>query len=350
MRPHQEIAFRVAYVITRNAADAEDATQDGLVKAWRALGRFRAGEPMRPWLLQIVANEARNRRRSAGRRERPRAARRRELLGGGGPLPRGGDARRGRARAPARGARAAARRRARGARLPLPAPALRGGDRRGARRRARHRQIALRAGARATEGERMNLEAELRALPIDWPQTPQFELALAQPPARAAGRSPSRSPSPAVAAALAVPESRGAILRFFHLGGVTIQVVDTLPHADERPLTAGLGPVDLDRIREARRPRAAAAAGRPAAAAPLHAGQRRLHRLRAPGAAGAPERVPGGGGVYLKKLAPATAPTSTASVDGARRALGLGRAATSSSSPASRRGSPETSSSGRPTG
>jgi RNA polymerase sigma-70 factor, ECF subfamily len=68
VRPHQEIAFRVAYVITRNAADAEDATQDGLVKAWRALGRFRAGEPMRPWFLQIVANEARNRRRSAGRR------------------------------------------------------------------------------------------------------------------------------------------------------------------------------------------------------------------------------------------------------------------------------------------
>ncbi len=68
--PHQEIAFRVAYVITRNAADAEDAVQDALVKAWRALGRFRAGEPLRPWLLRIAANEARNRRRSAGRRER----------------------------------------------------------------------------------------------------------------------------------------------------------------------------------------------------------------------------------------------------------------------------------------
>jgi RNA polymerase sigma factor (sigma-70 family) len=60
----------VAYVITGSAADAEDATQDALVKAWRALGRFRAGEPFRPWLLQIVANEARNRRRSAGRRLR----------------------------------------------------------------------------------------------------------------------------------------------------------------------------------------------------------------------------------------------------------------------------------------
>jgi RNA polymerase sigma factor (sigma-70 family) len=69
VRAHQEIAFRVAYLITRNAADAQDAAQDGIVKAWRALGRFRAGEPLRPWLLQIVANEARNRVRSTGRRE-----------------------------------------------------------------------------------------------------------------------------------------------------------------------------------------------------------------------------------------------------------------------------------------
>ena len=65
---YQGIAFRTAYVIARNAADAEEAAQDGFVKAWRALGRFRAGASFRPWLLQIVANEARNRRRSAGRR------------------------------------------------------------------------------------------------------------------------------------------------------------------------------------------------------------------------------------------------------------------------------------------
>ena len=65
---HQGIAFRTAYVIAGNAADAEEAAQDRFVKAWRALGRFREGAPFRPWLLQIVANEARNRRRSAGRR------------------------------------------------------------------------------------------------------------------------------------------------------------------------------------------------------------------------------------------------------------------------------------------
>jgi RNA polymerase sigma factor (sigma-70 family) len=65
---YQGIAFRTAYVIARNAGDAEEAAQDGFVKAWRALGRFREGSPFRPWLLSIVANEARNRLRSAGRR------------------------------------------------------------------------------------------------------------------------------------------------------------------------------------------------------------------------------------------------------------------------------------------
>ena len=65
---YQGIAFRTAYVLTGNAADAEDAAQDGFVKAFYALGRFRRGAELRPWLLRIVANEARNRRRSAGRR------------------------------------------------------------------------------------------------------------------------------------------------------------------------------------------------------------------------------------------------------------------------------------------
>jgi len=67
---HQTIAFRTAYLLTGSAADAEDAVQEAFVKAYRALGRFRQGAPFRPWLLSIVANEARNRRRSAGRRER----------------------------------------------------------------------------------------------------------------------------------------------------------------------------------------------------------------------------------------------------------------------------------------
>jgi len=68
VRAHQGVAFRTAWLVTGSAADAEDAAQDAFVKAWRALPRFRRGAPFRPWLLAIVANEARNRRRAAGRR------------------------------------------------------------------------------------------------------------------------------------------------------------------------------------------------------------------------------------------------------------------------------------------
>ncbi len=65
---YQTIAYRTAYLITSSAADAEEAAQDGFAKAYAALERFREGAPFRPWLLAIVANEARNRRRSAKRR------------------------------------------------------------------------------------------------------------------------------------------------------------------------------------------------------------------------------------------------------------------------------------------
>jgi RNA polymerase sigma-70 factor (ECF subfamily) len=68
VRLHQGIAFRTAYLITGTATDAEEAAHEAFVKAFGALGRFRPRNPFRPWLLAIVANEARNRRRSAGRR------------------------------------------------------------------------------------------------------------------------------------------------------------------------------------------------------------------------------------------------------------------------------------------
>jgi RNA polymerase sigma factor (sigma-70 family) len=61
---HEGVAHRLAYLITRDAADAEDALQEAFVKAFRALGRFRRGAPFRPWLLKIVTNEARTKSRS----------------------------------------------------------------------------------------------------------------------------------------------------------------------------------------------------------------------------------------------------------------------------------------------
>src|SRR4051794_35015351 len=87
----------------------------------------------------------------------------------------------------------------------------------------------------------MNLESDLRALQVEWPETPPLRLELA----RGRRRWPLAVAIAAVAvgAAFAVPQSRGAILRFLHLGGASIQFVSTLPRADERPLTDGLGQV-----------------------------------------------------------------------------------------------------------
>lgn len=70
VKRYEEVAFRVAWLICRSASDAEDATQEAFIKAYRAIDRLRVDASFRPWLLQIVANEARNRVRAAVRRTR----------------------------------------------------------------------------------------------------------------------------------------------------------------------------------------------------------------------------------------------------------------------------------------
>ena len=65
---YQEVAFRAAWLITRDAQDAEDVAQEAFVKAYRQLHTFRQGEPFRPWLLRIVQNQALNTVRSRSRR------------------------------------------------------------------------------------------------------------------------------------------------------------------------------------------------------------------------------------------------------------------------------------------
>jgi RNA polymerase sigma-70 factor (ECF subfamily) len=67
VRRHQEPVFRLAYLILGEAADAEDAAQETFIRAYMALERFDETRPLRPWLLSIAANLARNRRRSLGR-------------------------------------------------------------------------------------------------------------------------------------------------------------------------------------------------------------------------------------------------------------------------------------------
>ncbi len=56
VRHYQRTVYRVAYALTRNAADADDVAQETFVRAYQAIGRFRVGEPLRPWLSRITVN------------------------------------------------------------------------------------------------------------------------------------------------------------------------------------------------------------------------------------------------------------------------------------------------------
>jgi RNA polymerase sigma-70 factor, ECF subfamily len=58
VRAHQRRAYAVARAIVLDHHDAEDAVQDGFLHAYRALARFRPGEPFGAWLHRIVANAA----------------------------------------------------------------------------------------------------------------------------------------------------------------------------------------------------------------------------------------------------------------------------------------------------
>ncbi len=67
VRRHQEAVFRLAYLLVGDADDAEDVAQETFIRAFGALDRFDTSRPLRPWLLRIATNLARNRRRAIGR-------------------------------------------------------------------------------------------------------------------------------------------------------------------------------------------------------------------------------------------------------------------------------------------
>jgi RNA polymerase sigma-70 factor (ECF subfamily) len=65
MRRHNQLLFRTARSILLDDAEAEDALQDAYLRAWRALGSFRAESRLSTWLVRIVTNEALGRLRRA---------------------------------------------------------------------------------------------------------------------------------------------------------------------------------------------------------------------------------------------------------------------------------------------
>jgi len=68
-RRYRQIAFRVAYRLLNNEADALDAVQDGFVKALIHLPRFQGRSSFKTWLLRVVSNASLDLGRQRGRRD-----------------------------------------------------------------------------------------------------------------------------------------------------------------------------------------------------------------------------------------------------------------------------------------
>jgi RNA polymerase sigma-70 factor, ECF subfamily len=59
VRPYERAVYMAAMSVLNNAADAEDVAQEAVLKAFKALPRFRAESKFSTWLIQITINEAR---------------------------------------------------------------------------------------------------------------------------------------------------------------------------------------------------------------------------------------------------------------------------------------------------
>jgi RNA polymerase sigma factor (sigma-70 family) len=64
---YQGVVFGLCYRMLSHRQDAEDAAQETFLRAFRAMARFDAARPLRPWLLEIAANRCRT---ALGRRAR----------------------------------------------------------------------------------------------------------------------------------------------------------------------------------------------------------------------------------------------------------------------------------------
>ena len=62
--------FRAAWSILKDRSEAEEAVQDGYLKAFNAIGTFAGKASLSTWLTRIVVNEALSRRSNAQRRSR----------------------------------------------------------------------------------------------------------------------------------------------------------------------------------------------------------------------------------------------------------------------------------------
>src|SRR5438270_14037809 len=66
VRPYERAVFLAALSLVKNDADAEEVSQETILKAFKNLSRFRQEAKFGSWLIQISIKEARRRWRKDG--------------------------------------------------------------------------------------------------------------------------------------------------------------------------------------------------------------------------------------------------------------------------------------------
>ena len=60
---YKDVLYGTACLMTGNASVAEEHVQESFLLAWRGIGGFRVGLPVKPWLVRILVNTVMGQRR-----------------------------------------------------------------------------------------------------------------------------------------------------------------------------------------------------------------------------------------------------------------------------------------------
>ena len=61
---YQNVLYGTAYLMTGSKMVAEDQVQEAFLSAWKGIGSFRTGHPLKPWLVRTLVNKVLSYRRA----------------------------------------------------------------------------------------------------------------------------------------------------------------------------------------------------------------------------------------------------------------------------------------------
>ena len=61
---YKDVLYGTAYLMTNSRTIAEDQVQEAFISAWKGIGSFQMGRPMKPWLVRILVNKVISYRRA----------------------------------------------------------------------------------------------------------------------------------------------------------------------------------------------------------------------------------------------------------------------------------------------